>query len=350
MLRSPALLTLLAASLCASPSSAGHEEPEVAASSGLSAPRGGQGVGVPGQLDPPPAVVGSAALPLLEASRLTQWMVVLTAFVVKPIYMLLTLLLVVVLWRARQTDLRRLRASLLAFFVGEAACAAEYFISSGQGDGLELVHDIGMVAMFALLPWALFELFDRRLLRLTDPESPCLALRFCGRCWKRERVACGARQLFLVAIPVCALVSLLPLCAPLQKGGIRVPVLGNDVLYASSLFLQRLQFRLLPLVALAAYLIAFALLLSGDRHTQRAALPFFLGFGATGFSLFRFVLGFSFAPMPPWADIWEEVTELLTVAAVAGLLWIFRTQLGLRRESPRVGPLVTATDRPGPQP
>jgi hypothetical protein len=39
----------------------------------------------------------------------------------------------------------------------------------------------------------------------------------------------------------------------------------------------------------------------------------------------------SFASMPLWADVWEELTELAAVAAVAALLWVFRSQLGLGR-------------------
>jgi hypothetical protein len=302
-----------------------------------------------GGLAPLSSAVLTTALPLLEATRLTQWMVVLTAFVVKPVYMLLTLLLVLALRRARQTELRRLRGSLLAFFAGETACAIDFLVSESSTDVLELAHDLGMVGMFALLPWALFELLDHRLLRLTAPEAPCLALRFCGRCWKREPIACGARQLFLVAIPVLAVISLVPLCAPLRKGGVRVPVLGSDVTYATSLFLERVQFRVLPLLAVLAFLMAFALLLRGERHTARAALPFFMGLGASGFSLFRFGLAFSFASMPPWADVWEELTELLAVAAVGGLLWVFRTQLGLSPEpASRPAPLDSAAALPGP--
>jgi rhodanese-related sulfurtransferase len=272
-----------------------------------------------------------SARPALHASALAQGMLVLAAFFVKPVYMLLALLLARLLSRSGEPDLRLLRASLLAFLAGEATCALNYLVAANQSDALELGHELGMIAANALLPWALFEMADRRLLHLTPPGGVCLALRFCGRCWKREAVSCGARQLFLAAVPIFALVSLLPLSLPLRAGGARVAVLGREVDYSASLLLEAVQFRILPCLALLAYLVAFALLLAGERWTRRAAGPFFAGLGISSFALMRFALARSFASMPLWADVWEELTELAAVAAVAALLWVFRSQLGLGR-------------------
>jgi hypothetical protein len=80
------------------------------------------------------------------------------------------------------------------------------------------------------------------------------------------------------------------------------------------------------------------LLAMGERWTRRAAAPFFTGLGISSFALMRFALTRAFASAPPWADIWEELTELSAIAAVGALLWIFRAQFGLSgasAEAPR---------------
>lgn len=275
----------------------------------------------------------SSPPPAAPASALAQWMVVAAAFGVKPLYMLLALGLALALRGTLAPSLRLLRASLLVFFAGEASCALNYLAAAGGSEALEIGHELGMLAANALLPYALFDLADRRLLHLTAPASPCLALRFCGRCFKRDPVACGAHRLFLFAVPILALVSLIPFCLPLQSGEVRVAVLGSQVAYAQSLLLELVQFRLLPLLAVASYAAAFALLALGERWTRRAAVPFFAALGMSSFALLRFALTRTFAAAPTWADTWEELTELAAIAAVGALLWIFRVQLGLARGS-----------------
>jgi rhodanese-related sulfurtransferase len=280
----------------------------------------------------------SSPPPTAPASALAQGMVVATAFAVKPLYMLLSLALALSLRGTLAPSLRLLRGSLFLFLGGEAACALNYLAAAGASDALEIGHELGMVLANALLPYALFDLVDRRLLHLTAPASPCLALRFCGRCFKREPVACGAHRLFLTAIPVLALVCLAPLCLPLEAGEVRVHVLGKPVAYSQSLLLELVQFRLLPLLGFVAYLLALGLLAMGERWTRRAAAPFFTGLGISSFALMRFALTRAFASAPPWADIWEELTELSAIAAVGALLWIFRAQFGLSgasAEAPR---------------
>lgn len=271
--------------------------------------------------------------PASSASRFAQWMLVAAAFVVKPAYMLLALALAFVLRGTLAPNLRLVRDSLLVFFAGEALCALNYFAAAGGSDALELGHDLGMVAANALLPYALFDLADRRVLHLTAPASPCLAVRFCGRCFKREPAPCGPHRLFLTAVPILALVSLIPLCLPLQAGEVRVAVLGTEVAYAQSLLLELVQFRLFPLLAAAGYLLALAMLALGARWTRKAALPFFAALGMSSFALMRFALTRAFSSSPLWADVWEELTELAAIGAVGALLWIFRAQFGLARGS-----------------
>ncbi len=57
-----------------------------------------------------------------------QWAAVLTGFGVKPAYMALSLVLVIILWCRKLPELAALRWGLLCFFIGEALCAANYLI------------------------------------------------------------------------------------------------------------------------------------------------------------------------------------------------------------------------------
>ena len=53
-------------------------------------------------------------------------------FVVKPVYTLLALLIVVLLWKQSASDLAALRWGMLFFFLGENACAANYLLFRGD--------------------------------------------------------------------------------------------------------------------------------------------------------------------------------------------------------------------------
>jgi len=46
-----------------------------------------------------------------------------------------------------------------------------------------------------------------------------------------------------------------------------------------------------------------------------------------GFGLFRVTLGMIYAEALVWATFWEELTELMFVAAAIYILWVFRWTL-----------------------
>lgn len=261
---------------------------------------------------------------------LAQVAVTVTATVVKPLYMLLSVLLVLFLRGAPGTDLRLLRLGLLAFFVGESFCAANYLGTGGNSALLELGHGLGMVGMGALLSWGLFDLVDTRVIRLSDPAVPCAAVRLCGRCWKRDAKTCPAHRVLLLAAPLLAVVSCLPLCAPLAPRAEVLDILGTPVLFAWPVDQQILEIRVLPAVAVAAFLVSGLLLLQGRRGLARARAPFFLGVGCLTYALLRLGLCSVFASVPPWADAWEEITELLAMGGLAWVLILLRAPLGLR--------------------
>ena len=270
---------------------------------------------------------------LIQPSLFEQTILVITVFGVKPLYMLLALVLIKLLWRSRDRDLRLLLAALIGFEAGEIACALNYGWTAGTSDLLEFGHQAGMIAFSGLLPWSMFSMLDDRVLRYSAVDKTCAAYRFCGCCWKREDVGCGLHRLFLFGAPALALVALLPLPAPIPQVDLILPVFGTDVIYRYSPMEQWAVFRGYPMAAAIALLATFGLLLRGQHGLAASQWTFFGGLGLMGFSMLRFFLLSAFDQMPIWADTFEELTELITVVGIAVLLWVFRRSFWPRRDS-----------------
>jgi rhodanese-related sulfurtransferase len=261
---------------------------------------------------------------------LHRQVVFVSGMIIKPAYMLLAFVLVVWLWRVRDPALAMLRRGLACFFLGEAICALEFFLGRGQFSApLDYVHGLGMVAFGMLLPWAIFRLLDDRVLHFVDPEERCVLQRLCGRCWKRDPVTCGLNRLFVFAAPALAVIALMPLDTPLHPFHFVARVGTAEVDYGMPVLNQIVEFRVYPLVAFVLLLWTTWRLLGGVESSRRAQLPFFLGLGLMGFSLFRFFLLHAYRDIPPWADFWEELTELVAVLGAGLLLYVFRRQLAL---------------------
>jgi len=266
--------------------------------------------------------------PVVTPGLFEQVIVVLSGLVMKPTYMVLSLVLIMLLWRTRDRGLVYVRHGMVLFLFGEGACALNYIFSSGASDPLDTLHGLGMLGMGMFLPWGLALIADERIVRYENREATCAFQRFCGHCWKREPVPCGMHRLFLFAAPARAIVALIPLTSPLFPSKPVVQVFDSQVVYAVSLPVQLAMFRLYPLVAASLLTIALAILLVRGIPGIRWAQPFFFaGVGVALFALFKFFLFEVFRTAPWWADFWEEATELLSMVGVLVFLWIFRRQL-----------------------
>lgn len=270
--------------------------------------------------------------PVVQVSWLAQVANTVAAFGFKPLYMLLSFLIIMALRGKKERDLVFIRRGMIAFLVGEGLCAVNFLFASNHGDVLEVLHGAGMVVMGAYLSWGLYQLLDQRLLRLSDPGARCLVQRLCGRCWKREQVSCGVQRLFLFTAPALAVVALMPLCTPLRSHNAVVPILGTDVPWIWTSLILAVELRLYPVLASALLLVTFLVLLRGKDHMERAKLPFFAAMGLLTFSAMRYFLLQSYQEAPCWSDVWEETTELLSVTGLGLALYLFRRQLGLARE------------------
>jgi hypothetical protein len=262
-------------------------------------------------------------------SRAHQLLLAFVGVGVKNFYEVLTALLIAVLWRATDRGLVQLRWALGSFLFGELMCEANVLFSSGASDSLETLHGLGMVGMGVLLPMGIANLLDERVIRYHDPAATCAFQRFCGHCWKREKVSCGLQRLFLFAALVLAGVALMPFASPIAPGRQVVEIFGTRVIYAMSADLQLIEYRVYPAIACLAALVSFALLWGGRATFEWAKRFFFVSVGFLTFALFRWVIFKAYWPTAVWLDFWEEMTELAAIVGVGVGLWVFRRQLGL---------------------
>jgi rhodanese-related sulfurtransferase len=286
--------------------------------------------GLPLERGPAPLVADDGP-PLRILSRAEQLVACASGCLLKPLYLVLTFLLVRLLRGAPGTPLRLVRAGLVAFFAGEVLCAVNFFWHRpGLLFPIELLHGLGMVAMSALVPWGLWRLADERVLRLDDPASGCAVQRLCGRCWKRDPVRCGLHDLMIPVAVGLAVVALMPLTAPLRPTMFRADVLGSPADYGEPIVNLLVELRLYPALAAALSLATIPLVVRARPGSLRRAEPlFFAALGLATYPALRHLLANAWRDSLPWADLWEELTELLTVATLAVFLLRFRGPLGL---------------------
>jgi rhodanese-related sulfurtransferase len=269
--------------------------------------------------------------PITEISLLSQLAMTLAAFVVKPAYIVMTFLIIVMLWRKKSRDLVLIRYAMVLFFIGENACSLNYLVASNSSGWLEIVHGLGMVGMFFLLSWGLVVYFDERVIHYLNPERSCVFQRHCQRCWKKENVSCGLHRLAIFLLPALAFTAFIPVTMPLRPFRIIMPVFLTDVLWLKDFWNLFLEFRLYPILGALCFIISYFWTRKGQHALQKAQLPFFLALGFTFYSYFRFGLLLTFSENQAWADWWEESTEFIMVALIMIWLVVFKNQLELKR-------------------
>ncbi len=262
---------------------------------------------------------------------------VAAGYVVKPIYMTLSVFIAFLLRRLKTNDLVALRWGMISFFVGEAFCAINYIFFDEAAHWAEYLHSYGMVVAFAFVVYALLEGGDGRVIKLSQPDKRCAFLELCSNCTKYNKVRCGATRLFLWFIPVIAALTFIPLAAVPVTTATHSMIVGTPYTYHHPVIYQRFEIRYLPILAIILLVLAWL-----DVWRQRTSLfphiaKLFLaaGLGALGFSFFRMALIGIYQDDLMWATFWEEVTELMLVMAVLIILWQFRQTLYRERFSNR---------------
>ncbi|UCG12078.1 MAG: rhodanese-like domain-containing protein [Deltaproteobacteria bacterium] len=267
------------------------------------------------------------ATPIFE-----QWAGVIAGFGFKPVYMLSSLVLVWILRHRNSPDLVALRWALIFFFVGEGCCAVytlNYLFFRRGSDFFEYLHGYGMVLAFAFTGYAIIEGLDTRGVKLSNPGKKCAALDLCGPCIKYEDAPCGARRLFLLLVPLLIILAAIPLFATPSTVSYNTFVTGTFYNYSHLVIHQIFETRYCPSLAIGLFSISFLVLWrKKDRPvTPMAKFLFAAGFGPFGFSMFRLLFTSVYQNNLVWFDFWEELTELLYVATIGCVLWIFRRRL-----------------------
>jgi hypothetical protein len=256
----------------------------------------------------------------VDFSLFEQVVICGAGFFIKPVYELISLLLIILLWKSRDPDLTALRHSMIAFFIGENACTANYLFYNHRSLLMEYLHMYGMLVCFGLAFYALMRSADIRVFHFSELKTRCTLLPLCIKCYKYQEVSCNLRLIFLFVIPAVAVLAFMPLTAVLGSHFVAGNIFGEEVVFGQSRIYQLLEVRIWPITALIFFLPAFiVLLVKKEQGMQVSKILFAAGLGPLGFSFMRFLTYWGYAENPLWADTWEEVTEFLFISF---LLWI----------------------------
>ncbi|MGA2033178.1 MAG: rhodanese-like domain-containing protein [Thermoguttaceae bacterium] len=266
--------------------------------------------------------------PFRQSPPLEQFLAVFSYFFLKPIYMTLSLAIVLVLWRSTSGDLAALRYGMAAFLVGETACAVNYFGYQETSYLWEYLHAAGMFVCFGFLTYALIEAIDGRILGLSDPERRCAATRLCGACIKQTAVPCGLKHAFYLLIPTLIALAMMIPTADWHDTSYNTLIYGHAYNYGHLRAFQQVENWYCPAAAVLMLGVSLvAMLLSRQQSLEAAKIAFAAGVGPLGFGMLRMLLGAAYDQNRVWFLFWEEATELMMAVGVCGLLWIFRRGL-----------------------
>lgn len=284
------------------------------------------------------SVAKCAALETREMAVADQWLAVATGFVGKPIYMLLSFVWIVWLWRREEPDLVALRRGLSAFWLGENACTVNYLCYGGRSDFWEFGHNYGMAVGFALIAWAALEAMDRRVIKLSPPKERCAVLNLCHTCIKYSAVPCKLQRVFKLLLPATLVIAVIPLTAGIRIVSYQAVVMGQSAHYELMISSQLFENYYCPVVALL--LITASWLVMMFKKTDPVPLAktlFAAALGPLGFGFMRLFLSSAFMDDLLWYVVWEELTELIFVIGVGYTLWLFRHTLFTKAALPLPG-------------
>jgi hypothetical protein len=257
-------------------------------------------------------------------SRGEQAAQVVAGLYVKPLYMLLSLALIIWLWGKTARGMAALFWGLSAFLVGEIFCAINFITYKHTSIFSEYIHSYGMAIAFGFIAYALLEIVDGRILHIN--HGRCAMHELCQTCKRVTPLHCAARRISMLTVTMTSMLAFLPLSASSAPKSYLTELFGFPYSYARFDLYQWYEMRALPLFALMFFTAAFIPLLNSknDPIPRWTKILFSAGFGALGFSLFRLALASIFANDLVWFEFWEEFTELMFTSAAGFVLWQFR--------------------------
>jgi rhodanese-related sulfurtransferase len=268
------------------------------------------------------------SFPFRNSPRFEQAIAVVSYFFIKPIYMLLSLVVVAALWRSVSADLTALRWGMVSFFIGETACAVNYFGYKETSYFWDYLHGAGMFICFSFLAYAILEAVDWRVLGVSDPKRRCAAAQLCGTCSKFADVSCGLQRSFYVLVPALMAIAMMVPMADWHDNSYNTLIFGEPYNYGHLRVFQQFENWYCPAAAMIMFGVSLTiLLLKRQQPVGPAKIAFAAGIGPFGFGMFRMLLGAAYDQNRVWFLFWEEATELLLISGICCLLWIFRRGL-----------------------
>jgi len=257
-----------------------------------------------------------------------QWLAVLTGYGIKPLYTLLSFILVIILWKKNEIELKAFKYAMVFFFLGENFCAVNYLFFHHESYLSEYLHSLGMVLCFGFSAYALFEGIDKYVFHYFDPQKKCAFLGLCIQCIKYEKVSCALKRAYIFMSFSASVIALMPLFAELKMISYNTEIWDTFYNYSHPVIYQVFEVRYGPIIASAAFAsAALILLIKKTDPFPLAKILFACACGAMGFSFFRFILFQGFQDNLVWMEFWEEITEFIFIAGVSFLLWLFRHSL-----------------------
>lgn len=260
-----------------------------------------------------------------ESSFFEQSAIIISAFVVKPLYMILSLLLVFMLIGNKNSDMTALRNAFLFFFIGESFCAVNFLFFNEKSHFIEYLHNFGMVMAFGFTSYAIFEMLDIRILKFTNKKEKCSIIKTCVSCWKNSYVKCKMKNIFLLMIPMFIILSLIPLLSNINHISYNSAIFDTNYDYIHAAIYQIFETKYLPVIAIIFFFAGFVILLI-DKHNAMnyTKIAVSIAWGMLGFSFFRLIFLNIYSSNPAWFIVWEEITELLFVLTGLFTILIFR--------------------------
>jgi len=198
-----------------------------------------------------------ASIRFQPSSPIEQSAAVLTAFVIKPIYMLTSFLIAILLWKRSELLLKSLKWAMIFFFIGESFCAANYlFTENHDAHLLEYLHGLGMVLSFGFIAYALLEWIDQYALHYSEPGRKCSLSGFCRHCAKYQDVSCGLQSLLVYLGFAGTLIALMPITAQLYTISYNTQIWGTPYNYNHPIIYQLAEVRYYPALASVMFLTA----------------------------------------------------------------------------------------------
>ena len=269
-------------------------------------------------------------LPDKNHSLLEQTALVGAVYGFKPVYMLLLLAVVVLLWRQREPVLKVLCWALLCFFIGEAFCWVNILFFIQESLLFEYLHSFFMVACLGFLTFSGMEAVDQGLLHFSDPLKRCALAGTCKTCVKGGSGPCLLRRLFRWMIPIAGILALMPFSVQPSEISYGTLIFGFQRSLSHLLPVQVYEMRFCPTAALVLLGGSWlALVWRGEtpRGMLLSKLLLSAAAGHLGFSFMRLAFHSFYQPDLFWFVFWEELTELILITAVLYLLWLVRPQL-----------------------